>query len=251
LASLRQPFKKALLTAARLGANGVELDARNRVFSEDFSRSALRHLRKMLDDLSLRVCAVSFPSDRGYGTPDGLDSRMAAAMRAQRLAYELRSPVVVSQVGKVPADSGAQEWDVLVDSLTELGRYGTHVGARLAAETGAEPPADLKRLIEAVAEHAVAVDLNPGKLIANGYSPREAVEQLGAHVAHVHASDGLRDPARGEALEVTVGQGDAEFPELLGVLENFQYRGFVTVERRASHDPERDVKMAVEYLKNL
>ena len=46
LASLRQPLKKALHTAARLGAQGVEIDARDEVFSQDLSHSAVRHLRK-------------------------------------------------------------------------------------------------------------------------------------------------------------------------------------------------------------
>lgn len=250
LASLRQPLKKALLTAARLGARGVELDAQNQVFLQDFTQSSLRHLRKMLDDLNLQVCAVSFHGG-GYHASEGLDARIAATMRAQRLAYQLGSPLVVSQVGTVPAQPSGPAWDLLVDSLSELGRYGVHVGARLAAETGSEPAADLKRLIEAVSEQAVAVDLNPAKLIANGFSPREAAEKLGAAVAHVHASDGLRDPRRGGAVEVTVGQGVADFPELLGMLENFLYRGFVTVEARVSNDPQRDIQAAIEYLKSL
>ncbi len=205
----------------------------------------------MLDDLNLRVCAVSFQTRRGYNTTDDLDRRIAATKRAQRIAYALHAPVVVNQVGTVPAESSGPEWDLLVESLTIMGQHGQHVGALLAAETGSESGTDLKRLLEAIPGQLVAVDLNPAKLIVNGFSPREAAEQLGARIAHVHASDGVRDLARGRGLEVTLGRGSAEFPELLGVLENFQYRGFVTVERQACDDPQPEIQAAVEYLKSL
>ena len=151
----------------------------------------------------------------------------------------------------VPPESTGPQWDLLVDSLTELARYGQHVGALLAAETGSESGADLRRLLSAVPSNAVAVDFNPGKLIVNGFSPREAVEQLGSHILHVHANDGVRDLARGRGIEVTLGRGAADFPELLGVLENYQYRGCVTIERHACDDPLEEMRMAVEYLLNL
>lgn len=251
LASLRQPFKKALHTAARLGARGVEINARDQIFQEDLSQTALRQLRKMLDDLDLRVSAVAFQTRRGYDVAEQLERRVAATMRAQRLAYQLGAPVVVNQVGAVPGDCSGPAWDLLVESLAELGQHGQHVGALLAAETGTESATDLRRLIQAVPGQSVMVDLNPAKLIINGFSPREAAEQLGPWVAHVHASDAVRDLARGRGMEVPLGQGAAELPELLGLLENHAYRGFLTIERQAGDHPLQDIHRAVEYLRNL
>ena len=92
--------------------------------------------------------------------------------------------------------------------------------------------------------------LSPG-LIVNGFSPREAVQQLGRYIMHVHASDGVRDLARGRGMEVTLGRGSADFPELLGLLEHYQYRGYVTIERHVCDDPAEEIQMAVEYLLNL
>ncbi len=251
LASLRQPFPKALLTAARLGAQGVEIDARNEVFASELSQTGLRHVRKMLDDLNLRVCAVSFPTRRGYGTPDDLERRIAATKRAMRLAFELRAPVVVNQIGSVPSESAGPQWDMLLDSLRELGHYGQHVGAQLAAETGSESGADLKRLLNGLSESLIAVDLNPAKLLINGYSPLEAVEQLGPYIRHVHANDGVRELSRSQGVELELGRGAVEFPQLLGALENFQYRGYLTVERLAANHPEQEIQRALEYLRSL
>ena len=64
LKSLRQPFKKALHTAARLGARAVEIDARDELRPQELSQTGLRQLRNMLEDLNLTVSAVGFPTRR-------------------------------------------------------------------------------------------------------------------------------------------------------------------------------------------
>ena len=51
LSGMRMPLKKALHTAAALGADAVEIDARGEV-TPRLSRTGVRQLRKMLDDLA-------------------------------------------------------------------------------------------------------------------------------------------------------------------------------------------------------
>ena len=65
LESLRQPLKKALTTAAEMGADGVEINARTELRPSELSRTAVRHLKKMLADLNLQVSAIHFPTRRG------------------------------------------------------------------------------------------------------------------------------------------------------------------------------------------
>ena len=60
LASLRLPLKKALLRAAELGAQGVEIDARGELRPTDLTGTAARQIKKMLSDLSLRVAPLVF-----------------------------------------------------------------------------------------------------------------------------------------------------------------------------------------------
>ena len=52
LASLRQTFRQALLTARQMGADAVEIDAREELKSEELSVTGIRQVRKMLDDLN-------------------------------------------------------------------------------------------------------------------------------------------------------------------------------------------------------
>ncbi|MCU0958541.1 MAG: sugar phosphate isomerase/epimerase [Pirellulaceae bacterium] len=251
LASLRQPFKKALHTAAQLGAQGVEIDARSQEFAAELSQTAVRHIRKLLDDLNLRVCAVAFPTRRGYGEMADLDRRVAATRRALKLAHQLAAPVVVNQVGRVPEDPADPVWGRLVETLADVGRYGQHVGVWLAAQTGAEPGARLRRLLDAISSGGVAADLHPGQLIINGFSAREAATELGPHVRHVHVSDAVRDPSRGQGVAVSLGRGSADLPELLSVLANHEYQGFFTGECPGSDDPISELTHAIQYLRSL
>lgn len=251
LASLRLPLRKGLIAAARLGANAVEIDARGELRPHDLTGTALRELRRMLEDHNLRVSAVGFQTRRGYDVPDEIERRVTATKAAMQMAANLRAPVVVNQIGPVPEASEGPQWNLLVQTLTDLSMYGHHVGARLAAQTGTESGADLARLIAALPEQGIGVDLDPGNLIINGFSPPEAIESLATDILHVHARDAARDLARGRGLEVALGRGTADFAALLGALEERQYRGYFTIARDDSENPEFELGEAVKYLRNL
>jgi len=250
LASLQMPLKKALSTAARLGAKGIEIDARNMLPRESLSRTGLRQLRKKLEDLDLRVCAIGFRTRHAYSVTDGLDRRVEATKKTLQLAYDLGASVVINQIGQVP-EPGTDTWKLMIDVLDDLGRHGQRVGALLAAETGTEDGKELAQLIKAVPSGGIGVNFDPGNLIINGFSPRDALEDLGPSILHVHAKDGVRDLAQGRGLEVPLGRGIADFPNLLGALEEHNYRGYMTIEREQCQDPLAEISAAVDYLKML
>lgn len=251
LASLQLPFRKALHTAAELGADGVEIDARNDLKPHDLSRTGLRQLRKTLDDRNLRVCAVGFQTRRGYEVLEDLDRRVEATKQAMQFAYDLGASVVINQVGQIPTEPGGLQWDLLVQVLTDLGRFGQRVGAMLAVETGAEDATTLRQLLDALPAGSIGINLDPGNLIVNGFSASDAAKQLGEHVMHVHAKDGVRDLAQGRGLETQLGRGAVDFAEILAILEEHEYRGYFTIERQRASDPVLEVGQAVQYLRNL
>lgn len=251
LRSFRQPFRTALRTAAELGVSAVELDARHEVRAAEMSQTAIRQLRKLLDDLRLKVCAVSFYTRRGYGVLDQLDRRVEATRQAMQLAYALGTPVVINQVGRVPDKSEGAEWDLMVDVLRDLGEYGQRTGAFLCAETGSESGADLARLVQALPDGALRVSLNPGNLVVNGFPVLEAVEHLGSYIQHVHVTDAVHDLARGRGAEVDIGRGSVDFPSLLGALEEHDYRGYYAIERDGGAEPVVRIKRAIQFLQGL
>jgi sugar phosphate isomerase/epimerase len=248
---LRQTFRQALQTASRVGATAVEIDVRRELPVAEMSQTAVRQVRKLLADAGLRVCAVGFPTRRGYNVAAELDRRVSATKQALDLAHALGTGIVVNQVGMIPEDDQQDEFALLVEVLTELGRHGQRVGARLAAATGAESGSQLARLLNALPEGCLAVDFDPGSLIVNGHSPLDAMDALGSHVIHVHATDGTRDLARGRGSEVELGRGSVDFPAVLGALEDHAYRGYLTVARDSAVEPVTEFGNAVEFLKRI
>ncbi len=251
LASLRQPFAQALRTAKSLGAEGVEIDARSEVRPADLSGTGLRQIKKALSDLELSVAGVGFRTRRGYDVAEELERRIDATKEVMSMAYALGSSWVVNRIGRVAPETDERGFSLLVQAITDLGRHGQHTGALLAAETGSENGAELAKLIAAVPRGSCSVAFNPGRLIINGFSAGDSLELLSPHVDYVYAQDGVRDLAEGRGLEVQLGRGSADFPALLGRLEEQGFRGWVVVQLSRSEDPLGDIGSAVTYLQSL
>lgn len=237
--------------AARLGAEAVEIDARHQLKPAEMSRTAVRHLRKTMEDLNLVVSALSFQTRRGYGDLDDIERRVDATKQVLKMAYDLGTRVVVNQIGRIPGEDRPAERDLMLATLADIGRTSQKAGAFLAARTGTEDGRVLLDLINELPPGSLMVDFDPGNLIINGFSPAEAARALGEHISHVHARDGVQDLAQGRGLEVPLGRGSADFPQLLGILEEHQYRGYFTIQRDHAEDPVAEVGQAVSFLKNI
>ena len=246
-----QPFRKALHTAASIQCDGVQFDARNEVRPAELSDTGLRQLRKMLDDLNLRVGSMYFPTRRGYSEPSDLDRRDDATVAAIKVASQLQSKVLVCDLGRIPESATDPAMDVLTEVFTALGSQGIRYGVQLAAQARYDTLDLLKSFLAALPEGSLYLDLHPGRLLADGHSPEKFVSALGQYIAHVHAVDGVRDFATGRNVEVVLGRGSADFPGLLGHLEEFDYRGWLTIERRDSDAAVEEMANAVKFLRAI
>jgi sugar phosphate isomerase/epimerase len=155
---------------------------------------------------------------------------------------------VINQIGTVPDEAAGPAWEMLSESLSELGRYGQRAGAMLTAETGTESGETLLKLIEALPAGTLPVAFNPGNLLVQGFSPQEALALLAPHVRYVCARDATRDLARGRGIEVPLGRGSVDFVQLLATLDEQQYRGFITIDREGLSGPAAEVADGVQYL---
>ncbi len=250
-ANLNLPLKQGLHIAAEMGVEVVEIDARRDISFNDLSESGARQIRKMINDLNLRVVAMRFQTRRGYTETDDLDRRVDATKRAMKIAYSLGASYLVNSIGQVPHDPTDARWGQLREVLSDLGNYGQRVGVLLAAETGSEPIEELHRIVKASAEGTVGITFNPGNLLINGFDFREQLASASGHIYIVHAQDGVQDLARGRGYEVPLGRGSAEFPEIAAILEERQYRGAFVVQHSGGSNPREEIELAVQYLRNL
>ena len=261
-----KPLARALDQATGIGATSIELCGRHVAPLTQLSETGLRSLRKMLDDRNLTVASVRYPTRRGYGDPADLQRRIESTKATMSVAYRIGAPLVVNQIGTVPPppsgdgpsgdrpsdDASDQRFELLAAVMEDLGRHGDRVGVHFAAETGTEPGQHLAALLARSTEGFVAAALNPGQLIVNRFDVGDAITALGERIRIVAAVDGVLDLAAGRGLRVPVGQGTADFPELIGQLEDIPYRGVFVI---GSTSPPavalREVTAAAEYLRNL
>ncbi len=251
LSSLKQPFKQALHTASRLGATGIEIDVRNEIRPSELSDTGRRQLRKMLDDLNLRVAAVRFPTQRGYDVLADLDRRIDATKQAMQFAYSLGASVVINAVGFIPEDVDHPAYDQLQVSLGDLAGYGQHVGAMLACETGSEPVERLVGMIESLADQMIGIAFNPANLLISDCYSADAIEVCASRTLVVTARDAVRDLARRRGMDVPLGRGSIDFPQILGRLEQEHYPGWYIVDRPDSEQPTEEIGNAIKYLRAL
>ena len=251
LESLRQPLKTALVTAASLGANAVEINGRTQLRPADMSRTAVRHFRKLISDLNLSVSAIHFPTRYGYDSTELLEQRIDGTKQAMKMAYDLGCNVVVNKIGRVPEETSDPRWTTMVQALSDLGNHSQRAGAWLAARTGSESGETLKGLIDSLPINSLAVDFDPADFVINGFSPSEAMDLLGQHVMSFRARDAVTDLSIGRSVEVELGRGSVDWAKLLGTLEEHNYSGFITVERETDSNSIEQCSNAIEYLNQL
>ena len=247
--ALRMPLRQSFEFAARMSVKYIELDGRNQVRASELTETGIRQLKKLLDDYDLRVGAIRFQTRRGYDNPNDLEQRVDATKATMQLAYRLGTNIVINNIGHVPEDSESQAWQDLQSVIHDLGRHGARVGTFLAAETGSEPGERLGKMLDGSDDGFVAVALNPGQLIINRESVPEAITALKTKIQVDCAVDGVLDLAAGRGIAVPLGQGTADFPELLGMLENVEYQGRLIVGRAESTPVE--LHDGVQYLNSL
>ncbi|HID23677.1 MAG TPA: sugar phosphate isomerase/epimerase [Planctomycetaceae bacterium] len=247
---LKQPLRQALVAVARAGAGGVQLDARSEVPPVELSRTGRRELVKQLSDLHLSVASVHVPTRRALSDEAYLEYRLDLIRDAMQLAYDLKSGVVTVRMGALPDPSDTGPYSLLIDVLNDLARFGNRVGAVLAVTPASEDPGRLGPLLAHVKEGPIGLDFDPTVFVAGPQSPSDAFRQLHQWVRHVQVRDAVRD-MDGTVLEVPVGRGDVAWDELLALLEEADYRGWLTVIRTAGDDRAGDATRAVQYLRNV
>jgi sugar phosphate isomerase/epimerase len=248
--SLAQPFKQALHAVRGIQADGVQIDAREELRPQELSDTAVRQLRKLLDDLNLRVGSITFASRRGYAEAEDLDRRLEATVDAMRMASRLGAQSLVFAVGALPAPE-ARERATLVEALTALAGHGSRWGVLLAAQCPTAHPDELNSLLSELPDGLVGVDLNPADIIRTGGRPADFVSVLGRRVTHIFANDAVRGFGGAAAIDAPLGRGSADVPQLMAALEEHNYRGWATVERRNSPRPAEECGDAVAYLRAL
>lgn len=270
LESFRLPFEEAVVKAAEVGAEGLQIYATSgEMAPENVTKEIVRQRKAMIADNGLRVAALCGDIG-GFMNAEKNAEQVDRSKKILDLALEMGCNIVTTHIGVVPADKLSPLYATMLAPCRELAEYAKSVGAHFAVETGPEKADRLKMFLDDLGSDGVAVNFDPANFVmVAGDDPVAAVATLKDYIVHTHAKDGVRnfafdpddlyDPARREKFrelsrpftETPLGEGNVDLPGWLDALTAVGYSGFLTIEREAGETPEKDIRMAVEYLRRL
>jgi sugar phosphate isomerase/epimerase len=247
---LGQPLKSALLVASQLGATGVQLDARNEIKPSDISATGRRQFIHSLEEIGLAVASLDFPLRRPLWDMQRLDARVEALKQTMEFAYQLKSRTVTVRLGGLPDKEDATGLGLLQTVLNDLARHGNRVGVTLAIGQGREPVERLLEVLRSVSEGPIGINFDPAAAMMSETAPTEALQAMNKLITHVMVRDATRD-MDGNGSEVPVGRGEVPWVEVLALLQEMDYRGWLTVDRTQGEDRAGDAGRAVQFLKSV
>lgn len=268
LDSLRMDNKTAIETAAKLGAEGLQLYAtKGGNAPENLKGAKRRELLDMVKSNGLCFSALCGDLGEGFWRKERNPELIEKSKRILELAKELETDVVTTHIGVIPEDRNHERYKIMQEACYELSRYADSLDAHFAIETGPEVAATLKTFLDGLHSTGVAVNLDPANFVmVTGDDPVQAVYTLKDYIVHTHAKDGRRlfekppeviygvteeSELVGDAsfVELPLGEGDVDFDNYLKALDDIGYKGFLTIEREVGENPVQDIEKAVVFLK--
>jgi len=247
--SLRLPLEEAVGTAARLGAEGLQLwTAGGQLDPDESSDTVRRDLTRLIGREGLEVSALCADYGRPYTSEENVRWLVPRIQDQMALAMAFGTRIITTHIGVIPEDRESPEWKTLYSAMKELGEYGERLDIALATETGPEEPALLREFLDAVGSPYIKANYDPANLAMKGFDPVKGVADLAPHIVHTHAKDGIRH-SDGRPEEVPLGEGDVDWDAYVDALQDIGFDGFLTVERESGDDPVGDVAHAISFLR--
>ena len=278
LDSFRMGLREGIRKSKEVGATGVQIYAvSGEMAPENLSPGRRAEIRNEIESHGLVVSALCGDLG-GHGFTREADNvwKIQKSKEIMDLALDLGTHVITTHIGVIPESEDHPRWKIMQAACEALGQYGDQVGAYFAIETGPETAATLKKFLSSLSSRGVRVNLDPANFaMVTGDDPVQAVYTLKDYIVHTHAKDGRMkkksDPERvynffaeggiedihlGDYFEETpLGEGQVNFDGYLKALVDIGYtakedfQGFLTIEREVGDQPEKDIRLAVEFLK--
>lgn len=246
----RQPLLDSFRSAADLAVEGIQLDLRNEVVASQLSKTGRRQLLHRVSELNLTISGASFPLTRPLTEEQEIDHRVSELRDAMTFAYSLKATTLCCKVGRIPLDQNSKSRKLLIEVLNDLAGHANRVGTVLCITPTDDSAEDLLALLSEVKNGPMGIDFDPAHFALTGRSNAEALRTLYSVTMHVQLRDGFRG-FDGGGQEAAVGSGVVDWTELLAVLGETDYRGWLTAVRNQGDDRANDVARAIKQIKNL
>ena len=269
--SFRMGFKNSVEKAASLGIEGIQAYATGGELGvDDITDAKLKEALDIVKSNGLVFSAICGDFGHGFMNPEQNKIYVEKSKRVLDLAKKLECNIVTTHIGTVPAEENETK-EIMRKACRELAEYADSVGSAFAVETGPEPGKVLGEFLDSLGAGGVRVNFDPANLVmCVDDRPENALKYLGKYVVHTHAKDGIMLKKKIEEkisigeeakehqaladmgmkyLELPLGEGDVNFDVYLPALAATGFNGFLTIEREVGDNPEKDIALAVEFLK--
>lgn len=272
--SFKIGLKEGIKKAKQIGADGIQIYAVSGAMDPDNLDKAQR--KELLDYIKSNGLVVSALcgdlGGHGFAVKEHNAFKIEKSKKIMELAKDLETDVVTTHIGVIPSDESHPRYHVLQEACRELGSFAEDLCAYFAIETGPEKASTLKKFLDSLENRGVRVNYDPANLVmVTGDDPVEGVYTLKDYIVHTHAKDGVMinktnpeiiynyfaeggiEDMRLEDffIEKPLGCGKVDFSAYIKALQDVGYTGFLTIEREVGENPERDIREAVDFLKNL
>ncbi len=194
------------------------------------------------------------PSTLGLVPIEFREKRLLEVLAGADFAYKMGVSDVITHVGFIPENPNDPDFFGIVETLRYLSEYLMNRGQYFLFETGQETPVTLLRAIQEIGTPNLGINFDTANLILYGKaSSVDALDVIGKYVRNTHCKDGFY-PTTGKELgrEVALGEGKANFPEIVKQLSGYNYTGPYIIEREISGEQQKlDIIKARDFIRSL
>jgi len=245
---LGMPLRKAIESAARMGADGIQLDVRFELNARELSDTGRRQFLHSLGQFNLQLGSTFLPTRSALYDKTNLDARISGVRGAMEFTRQLGADLLMLSAGPIP-DEESDEYTTLVEVLNALAEHGNHVGTTLCLRSGSSSPDELTKLIDRITTGPLGIDFDPAAAMASGRDALGDYSTLHKRVRHVRGVDSAL-ASENSHVEVGLGLGRVPWMELMVMLQEARYDGWVAVERTIGSTKSADIAGGLELLKS-
>ena len=244
-----QPLAASMTSAAELNVHGLQFDVRHELRANELTETGRRDFLHQMKERGLQVSGAFFPLNFPLYEPEKIDLRISAICSAMRFAYSIRATTLCLRIGQIPEDAASKDRILLVEALSDLARQANHIGTSLAITPTNDSAETLRKLLDEIKTGPIGIDFDPAHFAMTKRSVVESLRTLHDLVLHVQLRDGNSSINGGQ--ETAVGQGNVDWVEVLALLGEMDYRGWLTSIRTQGSDPGYDMARGIKFIRQI
>jgi sugar phosphate isomerase/epimerase len=287
-AALSQDPRQAIARSRQLGLAGLMFGAYSPQISlPELSQSGRREFRKVLSSHDQQLIALQANLEgKGFAPSTDIERMIARVDRAMEAAAGMGTPLVCVDLGPLPeparkatprpkvdirqagaiiiptaAEIAAAQlqpveeippdtaFEASVDAaMAELGRRADRYSATVAFHSDLSSFAALERAIRKAACPWFGVTLDPVAILRDRWGTDEVFDHLGGDIRLVRARDAAAGHDR-RTKAAALGQGDVDWSQLLALLHEADYNGWLVIDPLELPDRLSAARTAIAELK--